>query len=210
MQYLFSVFLILTLPFIKPDPKARKLMDKVHSVYEKASSLDISFSYEQTNSDIAGLSKKGQLLSKGEKFKLILDELEIYSDGKTQYTYLKKNKEVQITEPDDKENKYHPKYISGIYQSDTHEYSISKKIKDGNKSLVTVDFQTKDKTDPISKIKLFIDEKSNQINKVQWIEQDGDKTIVNFSKTQFNKSIPDTSFVLDLKSLKGIHVEDLR
>ncbi len=210
MQYLLSVFLILLVPFIKPDPKARKLMDKVHSVYEKAGSLEIGFSYEQTNSDIAGLPKKGQLTAKGEKFKLILDEIEIYSDGKIQYTYLKKNKEVQITEPDDKENKYHPKYIAGMYQSDTHEYSISKKIKEGSKSLIVVDFKSKDKSDPISNIKLFIDEKSNQINKVQWFEQDGDKTVVHFTKSQFNKSIPDSSFVLDVNSLKGIHVEDLR
>ncbi len=210
MQYILSVLLISLIPFFKPDPKAKKLMDKVHEIYEHAGSLDIAFKYEQSSSDIVGLAKKGQLMAKGNQFKLILDDIEIYSDGKIQYTYLKKNKEVQITEPDDKENKYHPKYIAGIYQSGTHEYFISKKIKEGGKTLVVVDFRPKDATDPISKIKLFIIEQTNQIAKVQWIEREGNKTIVSFSKSQLNKFIADSSFVLDVKSLKGIHVEDLR
>jgi outer membrane lipoprotein-sorting protein len=194
----------------KPDPQAKKLMDKVHNVYEKANTLDITFKYEQSNSDIVGLTKKGQLISKGPMFKLLLDEIEIYSDGKIQYTYLKKNKEVQITEPDDKENKYHPKHIAEIYQSGTHEYSITKKIKEGGNVLIVVEFKPTDKSDPVSNIKLFISEKTNQIEKVQWFERTGDKTLVTFLKSQFNKSFDDASFTLDTKTLKDIHVEDLR
>lgn len=193
-----------------PDPLAKKLLDKVQNVYEQASTLDIHFSYEQTNADIAGIAKKGQLTSKGEKFRLLLDELEIYSDGQTQYTYLKKNREIQITTPDAKENKYHPKNISSLHTSGSHNFRISKKVKEGGVQMIIVDFQTKDKTDPVASILLHIAEKTNQIHKVQWLERNGDKTIVRFSKSQFNKELEDSVFSPDLQSMKGIHIEDLR
>lgn len=210
MHLAHLLILLFTVSFATPDPDAKKLLDQVHNFYTEAGSLDISFTYEQANSDIAGLLKKGRLLSKGKKFKLILDELEIYSDGIIQYTYFKKNKEVQITESEDKQNKYHPKNIAAIYLSGTHEYSINKKTKSAQKSLIQIDFQPIDKVDPISKIKLFVSDKTKQIEKVQWYERNGHKTVVNFSKSEFNKVIPDSSFVLNTKSLKGIHIEDLR
>jgi outer membrane lipoprotein carrier protein len=210
MHILLFILLSTSISIAQQDPAAKKILDKVHNYYEKASTLDITFTYQQTTSDIAGLQKKGQLTAKGEMFKLILDELEIYSDGKTQYTYIKKNKEVQITVPGEKESKYHPKQIASIYHSGTHGYSISKKIKEGKKMLTIVDFKPLDKKDHIAKIQLYIDEKTNHMERVQWIDQNGNKTNVKFTKSEFNKEIPDSSFVFDTKSVKGLHVEDLR
>jgi outer membrane lipoprotein-sorting protein len=206
-----SIFLLIAFLFgANPDPKAKLLLDKVHKLYEQANSLNIHFRYSQTHSDIAGLNKNGELISKGAKFKLILDELDIYCDGTTQYTYLKKNKEVQITEPNAGENSYHPKHIADIYLSGTHDYAISKKLKEGGIPLIIVEFKPKDKKDPVSSIRLYIEEKNNQIKKVQWTQRDGDKTLVQFTKTQFDKVLSDSLFVPDLKSFKGIHIEDLR
>ncbi len=209
MQLILSIFWIFNAHLV-PDPPAKKLLDKVQIVYEQAKSLDIQFSYEQSYSDLVGMVKKGQLTSKGEKFRLLLDDLEIYSDGQTQYTYLKKNKEMQISTPDAKENKYHPKNISSLHTSGTHSFRISKKVKEGGIQMIIVDFQSKDKSDPVASILLHIAEKTNQIHKVQWLERNGNKTMVRFSQSQFNKEIEDSIFSPNLQSLKGIHIEDLR
>lgn len=193
-----------------PEPKAKKLLDKVYAEYEKANTLDIQFTYQLSEADIAGLSKKGQLQAKGDKYILILEDMEIYSDGKVQYTFLKKNKEVQITEPDEKENKYHPKNIAAIYRSGTHVYTISKKLKKEKANIFQLDFTPVDKSDRIAKFSIYIAEQSHQIEKVEWTERKGNKIIVKFNKSTFNKNLPDSLFTLDTKSLKDVHIEDLR
>jgi outer membrane lipoprotein-sorting protein len=210
MYLLISIFLSLT---IQPNPQqaqARKLLDKVKSLYENASSLEIPFTYEQSKADIAGLSKKGQLYSKGQMFKLILDDFELYNDGKTQYTFFKKNKEVQITDSDSKDNKYHPKYIASIHNSGDYTYKLGKKTREAGHLLTLIEFKPKMNTNPIASLNMYVDEKTNQIQKVQWIETDGNKTSIRFGKCVFDKSMPDSNFTLNINELKGIHIEDLR
>ncbi len=192
------------------EPDARKLLDKVRNFYEQAQSLEIQFTYEQSASDIVGLSKKGQISSKGQMFKLILDDVEIYNDGKTQYTFFKKNKEVQITESESTDNKYHPKNIAALHQSGDYQFKILKKIKEAGKLLTVVEFKSKQKTDAMTTITLYVSEQTKEIHKVNWTESNGNKTMVSFGKSSYNKVLADSSFTLNTRELKGIHIEDLR
>lgn len=192
------------------EPAAKKILDKVYQNYERMGTLELQFSYEQKTADRPTVQNKGQLITKDKKFKLLLPEMEIYCDGKVQYTYLKKNNEVQITNPDEMENKYHPKNLASLYKSGTHSYGIAQRIKDPVKPLVVIEFKPKDALDPISKIRLYISEKTNTIEKVQWNERKGVQTTVQFTKSSSSKTHDDQSFILDTKSLYGVHVEDLR
>ncbi|MBK6546892.1 MAG: outer membrane lipoprotein carrier protein LolA [Saprospiraceae bacterium] len=210
MKTLVLLFATQCILFAHPDPKAKMLLDNVHKQYKKMGTLEIFFSYEQTNDKKNKISNSGQLLSKGSQFKLILPDMEIYSNGKIQYTYLKNNNEVQITTPDEKENKYHPKFLSAIYLSGTHNFSLSGKEKFAGKLLTIVEFIPIDKMESINKIRLYISEKSNLIEKVEWSEKKGNNTIVTFTKTAANNLIPDTAFEFNTKNLKGVHIEDLR
>lgn len=69
--------------------KAREILDKTAETYRKAGGISIIF----------GGSQNGKLLLKGDRFHLVTDEIETWFDGKTQWSYLKQNNEVNITTP---------------------------------------------------------------------------------------------------------------
>ncbi len=192
------------------DPAARKIMDRVHKYYTGLESFEIAFEFEQERDNHSAGLQKGSLISKGQKFKLSLPDIDLYCDGSTQYAHLKKNREVQISKPDETDTKYHPQSLSAIHKNNHYEYRIGERIKKGEKSQTVIEFKPIDREDEVFKIKLFVSESSNQIEKVQWFEKSGQKTTVSFHKTKANLKYPDNVFSPDLKSMKDTHVEDLR
>lgn len=192
------------------DPAAKKIMDHVARHYQSMKGFELQFQYE------INLEKKkegpfaGQLFSKGNKFKLVLPELDLYCDGLAQYAHLKKNNEIQISQPDETDNRYHPTSLSTIHQSGHFEYRILEKVNNKSKPLTVVEFKPNNRDDSVFKIKLFISESNKQIEKVQWYEKTGKTTTVTFLKTTVAPKLADQLFKPDLNQLKGVHVEDLR
>ena len=86
---LLTLFLTLLSVSAQQPMKAREILDKTAETYRKSGGISIVF----------GGSQNGKLLLKGDKFHLITDEIETWFDGKTQWSYLKQNDEVNITTP---------------------------------------------------------------------------------------------------------------
>lgn len=192
------------------DPAAKKLMDKVSNHYQGLKSLEIQFSYEMKVGDKSDGMQKGILISRGEMYKLSLPEMDLYCDGTDQYAHLKKNKEIQISRKDDSDTRYHPKSLAAIHKSGEYAFRIEDKIIDQNKKWTVVELKPNDKNAGVFKIKLFINETSKWIEKVQWFEKSGKTTLVTFHKTLTDKNYADGFFRPDFKSLKDVHLEDLR
>lgn len=210
MRLLILFVFVLVSSGFKSDPTAKKLMDKVDQYYKSIGGFEILFSYEIDSEKEKIKGQSGSLSARGDKFKLVLSEFELYCNGKSQYTYLKKNNEIQITSPDDTDHQFRPQSLASIHKSGKFEYRLSEKVKEGGINQSVVEFKPIDSDESIFKIKLFIAESNHQITKVQWFEKSGKKTTVRFNKTNVKKSFPDTHFEPDMKKLKGVHVEDLR
>ena len=87
----------------KSDPQAKKILDKIRKKYESYKTIDAGFSL---TIELAGQPKqvqKGTISQEGEKFRLEMDDQIITSDGKSTWVYLKKNKEIQISNTDPKD-----------------------------------------------------------------------------------------------------------
>ncbi|MBL7819856.1 MAG: outer membrane lipoprotein carrier protein LolA [Saprospiraceae bacterium] len=209
---IFSLIGILSNLFVlfNPDTKAITILDKTQSQYKKMGGMEIFFDYEQIEKGKSTGQNKGQLLSKDHKYRLILKDFEIYNNSKTQYTYLKRNKEVQITNPEESDNKYQPSQLAAIHKAGTHQAKYIKLNKTKGKNNHVIELIPLSKDETISKITLFISEKSNLIEKAEWLESGGSKTIVVFTKTVASKLIDDAAFELNTNALKGVHIEDLR
>lgn len=207
--HLVSLFInLLALP--NPDTKANAILDKTQIQYKKMGGMEIFFEYEQIEKGKSSGQNKGQLLSKDHKYRLILKDFEIYNNSKIQYTYLKRNKEVQITNPEESENKYQPAQLAAIHKAGTHHAKYVKLNKSKGKNSHIIELLPESKTETISKIVLYISEKTNLIEKAEWQELNGAKTIVVFTKTVASRLIDDAAFELKTDSLKGVHIEDLR
>lgn len=216
METGFMVHLILLLvcstPFYQNvvDQPAKKLMDKVARHYKELKGFEIKFQYEiKIDQNLEG-PYSGQLISNGEKYKLVIPDLDLYCDGTAQYAHLKKNNEIQISKPQTTDTRYHPSELARIHQSGQYEYRILEKIRENEKNLSVVEFKPSKREDNVFKIKLFILEPANSIEKVQWFEKSGKSTTVRFLKTTKSTKLSDQLFKPDFEKLKGVHVEDLR
>lgn len=210
MAMILTIMMISGLAQFPSEKEAKKLMDKVSQHYQTLKSLEIQFSYELKVGDKSDGIQKGSLISKGDMYKLSLPDIDLYCDGTDHYAHLKKNKEIQISRRDESDNRYHPKSLASIHKSGSFLFRIEDKIVEKSKKLTVVEFKPTDKNESVFKIKLFINESENLIEKVQWFEKSGKTTLVSFTRMQSNKSYADTFFKPDYKNLSGVHVEDLR
>lgn len=80
--------------------KAQDIIDRAATAYEKANGMKADFDIH-IRSDKQQISEsfEGKIDMNKEKFVLTTPDMIVWFDGKTQWTYLIKNKEVNITEP---------------------------------------------------------------------------------------------------------------
>lgn len=93
-----NVFLLSLLCFLflcprilqaQSDAKAREILDKTAAAFRQAQAVSITF----------GGTQEGTLLLKGNKFHLNTGDVETWFDGKTQWSYLRQNEEVNVSTP---------------------------------------------------------------------------------------------------------------
>lgn len=85
------------------DPQARKILDATASVLQKQGGFQIKFTATtfQKGQEQGRLS--GTMQIKGKKFRLSTPDMTTWFDGKTQWSYLKANEEVNVSNPTDEE-----------------------------------------------------------------------------------------------------------
>src|SRR5258705_1833382 len=80
------------------DPAAKKLLDQASAKIKSYKSIQAVFTLQlQDGQGVSQGTKKGSLKMKGNKYVIMITGQEIYSDGKTTWTYDKSANEVTIT-----------------------------------------------------------------------------------------------------------------
>ena len=104
----------------KNDPEAKKLLDAVSTKFKTYASPQATFTYKVENTQGKALStKKGTVTMKGNKFKVSMDGMEIFSDGKTVWNYDKSANEVTVNNVNEGGNSMTPqKIFTNFYDKD--------------------------------------------------------------------------------------------
>lgn len=197
----------------KPDPEAKKVLDRVRKKYEGYKTLEAAFSI---TSEVPGQAKdvqKGTVAQAGDKkFRLDMDQQIIASDGKTTWVYLKGNKEIQITDtdPNGESGFLTPRDLLKRYQKGDFLYAITDKVAEKNRVLTQIEFKPTDKKSEYSKLRISVDEKTSAIESIRAFAKDGSRYHFEITRLTPGKKFPDTHFQLDAKNYPGVHVEDLR
>ena len=197
----------------KPDPEAKKVLDRVRKKYEGYKTLEAAFSI---TSEVPGQAKdvqKGTVAQAGDKkFRLEMDQQVIASDGKTTWVYLKGNKEIQITDtdPNGESGFLTPRDLLKRYQKGDFLYAITDKVSEKNRVLTQIEFKPTDKKSEYSKLRISVDEKTSAIESIRAFAKDGSRYHFEITRLTPGKKFPDTHFQLDAKNYPGVHVEDLR
>lgn len=205
---MFAIILMTAMPSFAQDAKAKAILDKLSANVKSMNTLNANFTF--IAKDAKGketLTKKGTFSLQGNKFKVNLGEQELICDGQNMWTYMKKNKEVQVASYDPKEQTISPaKLFSGSYTNDYKYKYAGEKTVNGKKVDAIVLEPKSGKA--FKNVILFVD-KAGMINSGTITETNGSLysySISNVTSPKFDAA----TFTFDEKKNPGVEVIDLR
>lgn len=214
-NWLMSGLLVLVVNFAasaQKDQQAESILNKVSEKYQSLSGLTATFEYTYSTSpgDVAEKSS-GQVAVKGDKYKLVLNDQEIYNNGKTVWTYIKSNsfKEVTINTVEDNIDELTPSNIYNIYKKGYNYKLLGEKAQNGT-VVQEIELSAERRNSQFQRIKLFVDKAKMDL--VGWEIQDemGGVFSYRFREINTQADLPDSHFVFDIQKHPGVEVIDLR
>lgn len=190
------------------DAQAKNILDRVSAFYQKQQNIEADFVLNIVNDD-AGIneSQTGQLMVKGEKYRISTDELVRVSDGKSIWTHFLDDQEIQITDFDPEEEEMTPAKLFTIYE-EGYNYSFVGR----ENGLNVIDLSPVDPDNPYFKIRLYIDPNASYITSATVFSRNG--TQMTYSITNFDFSqgdLSDDNFQYDTNRFgSDVEIVDLR
>ncbi len=196
----------------KSDPEAQKLLDRVRKKYEKHKTLEAEFALSIELPDQPKETQKGIIAQEGQKFRLDMSQQTIVSDGKTTWVYLKSDKEIQISnaDPQGESGFMTPRELLSRYQRGDYLYAITDKSREGNKTLIHVEFKPVSRRSEYAKLRVSIDEQNLLVDRITAFGRDGSRFTFQITRFTPDKAFKAGYFHLDPKDYPGVRVEDLR
>jgi len=194
------------------DAKAKAILAEVSKKYRTYDVVKTDFTFTLNNAQAkVKETQQGTLYVKANanKYKVAMTNQDLISDGKVQWTYLKNDKEVQISNVDNSGDAINPAKIFTIYEKG-FKYIYTGDSKVGAKTYQMIDLSPTDTKKSIFKVRLSIDKASKQIANVVIFEKNGNTYTYNVKTFTPNAKVPETTFAFDAKKYPGVEVVDLR
>ena len=177
---------------------AKQVLDKVAAVVANKSGVQASFTIKNDN-----LNTNGTLAIKGRKFHATTSQAVVWYDGKTQWTYMKKNDEVNIATPSEAEQAAINPYTFIYMYKQGYSYTLQKKGTDN-----VVHLKATDKKRGMQEMYITINAKTSVPSQIRMRQQKGWTTITisNFKTAKLS----DEFFRFDSKVFPNAEIIDLR
>ena len=189
-----------------------EILDQVAVKTEKYVGLKIDFTmYVENLHNAKRDSYNGNAVYKQGLYKMDIMGQVVYSDGKTNWTYLKDADEINITNNSENEAfMTNPQAMLKDYKSKFKVNYISDKF-EKNRALMEFDFYPKQiENKKYSKITIRIDKTKKQIFSVRYVGKDGVNYLVEIDKMLENPTIADTEVKFNKASYPGAELIDMR
>lgn len=215
-QLIICAFIVLgsTLNLMaQSEAKAKTILAEVSKKYRGYDVIKTDFSYTLENPQAKIKETQAGTLyakSKANKYKIILKGQELYSDGKNQWTYLKADKEVQLSEVDNSSDGLNPSKIFTIYEKGFKSlYTNDTKAANG-RMVHNIDLTPTDSKRTFFKVRLQVDKLNKQITNAVIFDKNGNKYTYTIKTFTPNIKVPESTFAFDAKKYPGVEVVDLR
>jgi outer membrane lipoprotein-sorting protein len=193
------------------DPAAKKVLDAVSNKFKsyKAVQSNFTLQVEDAHGKVQG-TKKGTVFMKGQKYRVNITGQEIYSDGKSVWTYDKAANEVTITQLDVSGSGITPqKLITSFYDKDFL-YKLNGEKKVAGKVVQEIELTPVDKTKAFHKVYLLVDKKTQNVYSTKVLEKNGNKYSYTVNTMNGKAAVPDDTFVFNAGAHPGVEEVDLR
>ncbi|HQW91576.1 MAG TPA: outer membrane lipoprotein carrier protein LolA [Ferruginibacter sp.] len=189
------------------DPEAKKILDKVSAKFKTFKSVQSNFSLKIENAanKVMG-NKKGTVLMKGTRYRIKVDDKDIFCDGSNVWTVDAAEKEITLTKIDVSNNAITPqKLFTNFYDKD-----FLYKLNSDAKGIQEIELTPIDKTKMFHKVIVFINKATQTITSTRVFEKAGNRYTYSVSSMNTKVNIPDNTFVFNQKNYPGMELVDLR
>ena len=194
---LFTCFFALLTSNAQDNRIAEKILDKVSVFLSNPEGVRIDFTG----------SENGYLIMKGEKFYLNTQSIQSWYDGKTQWSYLTDNEEVNISSPTKEEiQAISPYHLLKRYKSDYTYIYIGQSKRKGK---LVHEINLTSKSDIINDIKLIISDDNKPVT-ILFYRNNKLMSEVNITSLQTDSKIDDKLFRFDKTKYPQVEIIDLR
>lgn len=208
-----AIFLIAIFSQAQQDPKAKGILDEVSSKTKTFKTILADFSFSLENKAMSINEKNdGSIKLKGQKYVVDLPGagVKVYSDGKSNWSYMKQGNQVTIsTFEDSGSDLMDPSSLFSIYEKGFISKFVAEKNV-GGKVVYQIDLFPDKKEFDVSKITIEIDKATMMIKSAQLFGTDGNIYGIVVKKMETNKEFSDSEFVFDAKKFPDVEVIDLR
>ena len=196
--------------FAQSDNKVKTILDKVSEKTKSYPSITATFDFIMQNDD-AGLNEKssGTLILQKDKYKLTFNGVEIYSDGKIQWMYIRDAEEVNITDANSgDEETINPATIFTIYENGFKNTYLGEftngSIKTYKIELIPVDIKE------FTRIIIEINQQNYQIVSAKMFGKNDNIYNIIVKSMDTSKSYDASTFTFDTKKNPNVEVVDMR
>ena len=213
MKKLFTILFLATavVSQAQNDPNAKKVLDAVSAKFKTYKAPQASFTYKVENAQGKALStKKGTVTMKGNKYRVSMDGLEIFSDGRTIWNYDRANNEVTVNNVEAGGSQMTPQRLLTNFYDKDFLYKLNGEKKEGGKTLQEVELTPTDKSRPYHKVYLWIDKAGQSIYSARFLEKSGGRYSYTITSLKPSAAVADSYFTFDKSKYPGVEVVDLR
>ena len=213
-KYIFSVLIaLLSLPVIaqQQQSQAKAVLEKTAEAFKKAGGVRADFTLKALNDGRLEGRENGVIQLKGEKFMLKTSETTTWFDGKTQWSYMVRNDEVNVSTPTQEElQQINPYTFLYMYQKGfSYKLGTTKTFR--GKAVWEVVLTARDKKQELERITLFVTKDTYEPLYIL-LQQRGQQTRNEITVTSYQtgQNYTDRVFTFDKKQYPNAEVIDLR
>jgi outer membrane lipoprotein-sorting protein len=214
------LFVLISLAaFAQKDAAAKAILTPLSQKYRSYSAIKTDFTFTLDNQPQNIKATQNGTLTvepKTDKYRIALfaegkpeAEQEIISDGKSQWSFNKDEKEVQLTKADHTSTSFNPAQLFTMYEHG-YKYLYTGEVKQAGKIHQVIDLTPEDDKANFFKIRLSIDKVKKLIYSVLVFDKNGSKYTYTLKDFFPNPAINADTFSWDSKTHPGIEVVDLR
>lgn len=199
------------------DPEAGALLEKAAAKYSSSKALDIDFTLTTVNPKLKPedddskytTNDNGRLYMKDKAFKLVMNDNEIYCDGKTIWTFIAKNNEAQVNDYEESKETFSPTRIFTMYK-EGYSYQIKEKKTFQGKNVTVIELSPTDRKSTFFKIDIGIEDGTGALMESKVYEKSGVRYIYKINKVNPAAALNQSNFVFDAKQHPNVKLTDLR
>lgn len=202
MKKIFLAVLLMGIAWLQAvaqqDAKAESILNKMAATYRQAGGISLTF----------GGTQRGKLLLKGDKFYLESGGIQTWFDGKTQWSYVSQNEEVNVSTPTPEElQSINPYALLTSYKKSFNYRYVGEKTRQGKRGQEIL--LTPKASQDVKSITLNVKENGSPVYIAIQLPN-GDKQEFQVSSYQTGVNLPDATFRFNKQKYPKAEIIDLR